>query len=243
MTRPRDPNRLSALVQAASAVFLEKGYRQTQMSAVASAMGVAPGTLYLYVEGKEALFELVLRCAMNPDHPTQSLSLPLRCSGESSLLAFIQKSLRARLRLPALSAAARAGSSSDPRAELESVVRELFRETSRNWLALKLLERSAADWPSLAGLWFGRHRPRVFALLAGYLHRRMASGALRSAPDPQLAARLIIEMVAAFAMHCRSEHDGPPLDQPAAEEVLLDAVLHAYAAALTSTTQKRTCAQ
>jgi AcrR family transcriptional regulator len=58
--RPMSPrrapeNRFGDLVQAAVQVFIAQGYRLTQMSDVAAAMGVAKGTVYLYVKSKEAL--------------------------------------------------------------------------------------------------------------------------------------------------------------------------------------------
>src|SRR5258707_5285319 len=67
---------------------------------------------------------------------------------------------------------------------------ELFAKTSRRWLALKLLERSALDWPELAALWFGEHRLRILQQLTRYFEHRMNSGRLRAAPHPAAAARL-----------------------------------------------------
>ena len=56
----------------------------------------------------------------------------------------------------------------------------------------------------------------------------MSAGKLRKAPDTAAAARLILEMVAALAMHCRADSHSTALDQSAAEEVVVDAVVHAY---------------
>ena len=64
MPRLRDPDRLSALIRAATIVFSDLGYRRAQMVDVAQTMGVSPGTLYLYVQGKAALFDLVIRDAL-----------------------------------------------------------------------------------------------------------------------------------------------------------------------------------
>ena len=60
MARQTPPDRLPQLIACATRVFIEQGYRRTQMDDVAAALGVAKGTLYLYVESKEALFDLVL---------------------------------------------------------------------------------------------------------------------------------------------------------------------------------------
>jgi len=56
-------DRIERLIECATEVFIDQGYRRTQMSDVASALGVAKGTLYLYVDSKEALFDLVARYA------------------------------------------------------------------------------------------------------------------------------------------------------------------------------------
>jgi AcrR family transcriptional regulator len=50
-------------VKRATEVFIERGYKDTQMDDIAAALGVAKGTVYVYVESKEALFDLVARCA------------------------------------------------------------------------------------------------------------------------------------------------------------------------------------
>ena len=63
MARRIPENRFDDLVDAATEVFIERGYRLTQMADIARAVGVAKGTLYGYVESKEALFELCLEHA------------------------------------------------------------------------------------------------------------------------------------------------------------------------------------
>ena len=228
MSRTRNPSRIQDLVNAASTVFLAKGYRQAQVADVARAIGVAPGTVYLYVDSKAALFDLVVRCAMNPGFVEGALELPVRCPDESTTLEFVRQTLETETRLPELEAALRGNASRDGAEELESVVRELFRQTAKNWLALKLLERSAVDWPELAELWFHQHRPRIFGLLARYLESRMTQGFLRRAPDAPAAARLVIETVATFAMHCRADAYSPPMDLRLAEAVVVDAIVNAY---------------
>ena len=70
MARPIPEDRLRRLVEVATAVFIDQGFRQTRMEGVAAALGVAKGTVYLYVESKEALFDLVCRLADQPfEHP------------------------------------------------------------------------------------------------------------------------------------------------------------------------------
>lgn len=55
MARTADPNRRDDILRAARAVFDERGYTQTRMAEIAAQAGVAPGTIYLYFDSKEAI--------------------------------------------------------------------------------------------------------------------------------------------------------------------------------------------
>ena len=227
MARQRDPDRLRDLVQAASQVFLGKGYRQAQIADIARTMGISPGTVYLYAESKEALFDLAIRFSMSPELLERDWELPVKTPPAGSTFGFIQASLKAEAKFPALERALRSPGL-EPDRELAEIVRELFRKTSSRWLALKLLERCALDWPELAELWYGDHRLRLIRQLALYLDKRMSAHRLRKTPNPAVAARLILDMVAAFAMHCRTDPYSTDMDQSMAQEVVVDAVVHAY---------------
>jgi AcrR family transcriptional regulator len=58
--------RKQAILQAALDVFAERGFEAARLDDVAARAGVAKGTLYLYFDDKEALFEDVLRSAVSP---------------------------------------------------------------------------------------------------------------------------------------------------------------------------------
>jgi AcrR family transcriptional regulator len=58
--------RRQAILDAALSVFAEHGFEAARLDDVASRAGVAKGTLYLYFEHKEALFEELIRGAVAP---------------------------------------------------------------------------------------------------------------------------------------------------------------------------------
>lgn len=60
--RPRDPERMKRVIEAASQQFLEQGYERASMEAVAQASGVSKMTLYNYFPSKDALFEACVAC-------------------------------------------------------------------------------------------------------------------------------------------------------------------------------------
>jgi len=69
-TRPRwerrKQHRTAELLAAALDLFVEKGYAATRLDDVAALAGVSKGTLYLYFESKEALFQAVVRESIVP---------------------------------------------------------------------------------------------------------------------------------------------------------------------------------
>src|SRR5437016_8998183 len=103
--RRRPPQGLDQLVTAAMRVFAEKGYRRAQMADVAREMGVAPGTLYGYVAGKEALFHLVVDRAFALDGAPSKL--PIETPRPAATLARLRERLTEDTALPVLTAALR----------------------------------------------------------------------------------------------------------------------------------------
>src|SRR4051812_47540229 len=89
MARTAPPDRFDQLIARATDVFIEHGYRRTQMADVAEAMAVAKGTLYLYVESKEALFDLTCRYADVEPPLDRPAVLPVTTPPPGATLAYV----------------------------------------------------------------------------------------------------------------------------------------------------------
>lgn len=221
MARRMPDDRIEQLVSVATEVFIERGYRQTQIADVAQALGVAKGTIYLCVESKEALFDLALRFADSPTPYTGSLKLPVRTPRPGATLRLVRERLAAEGALGTLAAAQRKRAP-DAAAELAGIVRELYDVLARNRRGIKLLDRSARDYPELAELWFSGARGGVVDLLGQLLADRIRRGALRPVPDPVVAARLILETTVFWAVH--RHWDAHP--QVVSDELARETVVH-----------------
>src|SRR6185369_14017595 len=101
MPRTAPPDRFDQLVARATDVFIEQGYRRTQMADVAAAMGIAKGTLYLYVESKEALFDLVCRFADAEPPIPRPATLPVPTPKPGATLEYVAARLAEENRVPA----------------------------------------------------------------------------------------------------------------------------------------------
>jgi AcrR family transcriptional regulator len=64
--RRRKEARPGELVAAAMELFVEKGFAATRLEDIAARAGVSKGTIYLYFEGKEALFKAAVEAGVTP---------------------------------------------------------------------------------------------------------------------------------------------------------------------------------
>ncbi|WP_019501300.1 TetR/AcrR family transcriptional regulator [Pseudanabaena sp. PCC 6802] len=228
MSRQPAIARLDSLIEAATVVFIEKGYRRTQIADVAHAMQRSPGAIYRYVESKEALFDLVIRAVTQPEWEPTDLTLPIPTPESDATLAFLRDLLAREGRIHSLERAIAKKTVKHPRTELERIIRELYAKTARYRVGMKLVERSALDYPELAVLWFGEMRIRVLQQLTTYLQLRIEEGLLHPVPDYSATARLIVETVVFFSVHRHQDPFPTPMSDRIAEETVVDNLVNAY---------------
>jgi AcrR family transcriptional regulator len=223
MARSRPPDRLRHIVDAATRVFLAKGFKRTLMSDVAAELELSPGTLYRYVESKEALFHL---CVL-PDQPLPDTPPPVATPPLDETLDAIRVQL-APLFLERITAA-REAPSADAVGELRGILDELYEKIEANHVVLALVERSADDVPGLQDLFYVDGRRILTDDLTDHLHRRMADGGLRRVDDPRATALLLREGISWFAYHRHFDFDGRDLDGAHLPEVVIDLLVEGLA--------------
>jgi AcrR family transcriptional regulator len=214
--------RLASIATAATEAFRRLGYRGTRTADVAARAGMSAGSLFTYVESKEALFHLVFAHGLGllPEPPP---ALPLGTPGPGETLALIERALR-EIPVPRLRAALAGNEPADVAQELREIVEEFYDLTERYWPLLAVIERCAAEVPELEALWFGEARAGIYAELAAYLQRRVATRRLRPMPDALVAARVVTESVAWFAWHRREGRDSALYDDRTARRTVIEFV-------------------
>lgn len=211
--------RLRELVDAALAVFCRQGFERTQMADVAKVMGKAVGTVYLYVESKEALFDLVVRDTATED-PTwlDSLEVPLPTPAAGSTVEFLHGVFGRKGQWPCLETALKKPRADDPRAELEGVVREQYQLMRRHRMGLVLLTRSALEFPGLEEVFVLGLRKRLLIALEHYIDSRIEAGQFRPSANTFATAAVLTQTIA-WANHQRPFDPGlKNLDEPTVEE-------------------------
>ena len=229
MARSIPKDRFQDLLEAATAVFLEQGYRRAQMADVATRMGVAKGTLYLYVESKDALFDAVLRHADTSRPIGLPDSLPVPTPPRDATLEMVRKRVTREAVRRAMAAALERRRVRDVHQELEGILRELYTLLSRNRTGITLLDRCSSDHPELAAAWYGTGREGALALLTRYLEDRIARGKLRAVADVNVTARITLETLVLWAVHRHWDPSPQPMDEADAEDSVVAFILNALA--------------
>ena len=223
-------SRLSELANAATVVFGRQGYRRTRTAEIAAEAGMASGSVFNYVECKEALFFLVFAHgfrALDEANPV----LPIATPAQGETVALISQHLR-KVETPCLTAARDNRNPDDPRAELQGIIEERYDMLEALWPLLAVIERSAVDFPDLEEFYFRRLRVRYHDRLARYLEQRAADGQLRPVSDPTLTARIVDESVTWFAWKRHEGRDARKFDDESARKSVVDFVCSALAPAL-----------
>jgi AcrR family transcriptional regulator len=214
-------DRLTQLIEVATEVFIAQGYRGTQIEDVAHRLGVAKGTIYGSVQSKDALFDLALRHADGHESLPEVAALPLPTPGPDATVTWLRQRLENEARdLELLSALSRERIL-NVRAELTAILRDLYARMERNRRGIKLVDRCALDRPELATVWFGDGRWAQHTLIVQYLDRCIARGRLRRVPSTAIAARMILETLAFWAVHRHWD----PAPQQVAEEAVQTTVI------------------
>jgi len=227
MPRHTPPGRVQAIARAACDVFIEKGYRRTLMTDVAARLELSHAILYRYVESKEALLELAVRYAMDQEADL-AVVVPLATPPAGQIAGRLRSWLATHARFPALRAAMERGPDEDPVAELAGIIDEFYGFLQANRLLFSLIESLVIDFPELNQQEAAGRRDSHVRVLASYLGSRASPGSLRRLPDPEIAARFMVESVAWFAWHRKADPSSALIDDERARTSVRDLLLSAF---------------
>jgi AcrR family transcriptional regulator len=222
--RRKQSEKLTAIAAAALAIFTRDGFAAAQVADIARTAGLSVGTLYLYADSKQALFELAVRTAA-PDADAGSAvdlsALPLRARGMEATAAVLDDAVRKYARWPVLKAALRASAPRDVDSEIAAIVGELFDLLSRGRAMIWLFDRCAWELPWLRDIYAERTREPYFGDLARYVRRRGKLPRRGGGTFPAAISRAVVETVAWMAMHHLRDPGTVRFDQAAARRACI----------------------
>ena len=234
MPRSIPEGRFDALLDAAEQCFLARGYQQAQMDDVAKVLGVAKGTLYGYVESKEALFDFVIEHSGAGERVPVPAVLPRPTPRPGAMLERLGERLVAETRMPALDRALAAPPATREAAQrtLAEVLGEVFAMLDRFRTPIKLLERCSADFPELAAAWRQLGRRSLNARLEVWIVELDAAGWIDAGADPTWTSRFLLESIATWAVHVHWDVAPDEVDHLASPALLVERLVRSLAPAV-----------
>ena len=220
MPRVKAVNRIDHIADAATEVFILHGYAPAKIAQIAERARVGPGTIYLYAEGKEALFDLAIRRAME-DPTVWTMAFPHPTPEPGAVADALWRCLQNASHFPQLWLATESPPPVDSTTEVEGIIRELYRWLHRYRRAIKLVERCRGDWPDVSQVFFRRFWRGGIRRLADYFRRRAAEQSLPVRRDYLAAAHLIVESLTWMAVHREWAPDAALLPENVVEETAL----------------------
>jgi len=213
-------DRLDDIADAAFRVFTRDGYRQAQIADIAKEAGVSTGLVYRYVESKEALYYLALRREMGDDFEPLGAAIPTPSAGE--VLDVVDTWLASLGLVQVIDTAVTPGRESNVGEELARIVGRLYDGAFRHRRVLRLVERTAREWPDEARRFYDGVRAPLLQRLEQYIATRVRTGHFVAVPDAAAAARFVAETVAWFAYHRFDDYDANTIDDAVARATVVE---------------------
>jgi AcrR family transcriptional regulator len=148
--RRRKNARPPEILDAALAVFAQKGFAATRLDDVAAKAGITKGTIYLYFDSKQALFEALARQSVGAQIDQVTAQLAAFPGSSADLLRFV----------------------------LTTMGR--FAMTSDRVVLPRLVLAEAANFPELAEFWRREIIERGIGLMSGIIQRGVARGEFKN---------------------------------------------------------------
>lgn len=197
----RGVERTRDVAAAALAAFCDGGFRLTQIAHVAERLGVSVGTIYRYVDSKEALFHLAVLEALG--EAPETLAAPLKVRGIDDTTQRLREVV-ARDRLWSRLDAALAAAPGDVATEAREIAEQLYASLSLRAPAIRLLDRCAHEIPELAEIFDREVRATLMNnLTAWVLMRGLADEG--GMPSAAVLARGAMEAIAWLAKSRRGD--------------------------------------
>lgn len=184
--------KFETIIHSAATVFAHWGLHRTKIQDIAAHAKVAAGTVYLYADSKDALFDLALRFGMGQDISNLNESGVPYTASRQATYQWLESVANLDDLLPDFH---------EPKLfelSLDQLFGNLFDFLNQHRFAIRIVERSAHEWNDLATLFFDQIRDPVIHRIGA----RLARESDQWTPDElEAMSRLVGGAIAFSAVH------------------------------------------
>ncbi|MCB8815305.1 TetR/AcrR family transcriptional regulator [Desulfosporosinus shakirovi] len=214
---------MELIFDAASHLFINKGYARTQMKDIAKEIGLSTGMLYVYFTGKRDILSFIMKGTIDPAFITQEFELPV-CSEifdslDNEIMDAFERNTKAF--------SAHLDNIADY--PLEQMLSDAFDVISKYSIGCLVIEKNPDNLGKLT-IHYKEYRRKFYDQVLSYITLYMRKGTFRKVEHPEYCTRLIIETLSWWGMHITNDAFEVQKDIPfeVSKSVCMDNLLHAY---------------
>lgn len=193
----RKDARAPEILEAALACFAQKGFAATRLDDIAARAGITKGTIYLYFDSKQALFEALARQSIAERLDQVKAQLAVFPGTSADLLKFVLTTLGQ------------------------------FATTSDRVVLPRLVLAEAANFPALAEFWRREIIERGLGVFTTIIERGIASGEFRKLKPQHAARLCVAPLLVILLWRTTfARFDTEPYDYAGLVETHLETLLH-----------------
>lgn len=215
--------RIKAIADAATYLFLQQGYSKTQISHIAKAVGISVGTIYLDFTGKKEIMHFILKCTLNPEFINRDFDRPITddlfAGLENDIVEVFEKTGNDFAKHLTDNAADYT---------LEALVSDAFDMLSQYAVGCLFIEKNQFDFKFLAEH-YKQYRKRFLETMTQYMAAFIKRGIVRPLEHLELSTTLIIEILSWWAMDIHyTSFETQDISPGIAKKLCLDNIVSAY---------------
>ncbi len=216
-------SRMQLIYDAASHLFINKGYARTQMKDIAKEIGLSTGMLYVYFSGKRDILSFILKGTIDPGFISQEFERPIRSEMFGSLDTELMNAFEENKKV----FSSHLGNITNY--PVEKMFSDAFDIISSYRIGCLVIEKNPDDLGALTD-YYKEYRREFYQQILSYVTQYMQNGTFRQIEHPQYVTHLIIETLSWWGMHIMNDAFEIQTELPTelAKAICLDNLLHAY---------------
>ncbi len=213
-------SRLWDIYLAAGRLFNTKRYRNTKVSEIAAAAGIATGTVYNLFANKKAILTFVIRASFELDFWNSEPSLPIAQAEVPTLISLFRQSMERYF-----------GDIVDKQGKIAcgfiELISRMYDMHADVLMATNNIEHNADLFPDLADAFFS-FRKEGFVILEDAIARYMRTGEIRTMEYPRIHMQNINDISTWWAMNAYIAMPDVMVPRETGKKIAVDLLARAY---------------
>lgn len=215
--------RLDLIYKAASNLFINKGYKYTQIKDIAKEVGLSTGMIYVYFKGKKEILNFILKVTIEPNFIKQEFNLPI----DSSLFVNLEEEMK--LAMKEYTSSFSQNLKNVKEYPFEKMLDDAFNIVSKYAIGCLLIEKNPTDLKILAEF-YREYRKKFFEDVYNYLLLYIKNNTVRKVEYVEHTVGAIIQTISWWGMHVMNKafEVQKDISLEVAKSVCMDNLLNAY---------------